>query len=464
MKNLFEMKKLYNSYIVLFAIVFFSCENTPFDELNTDPTKLREVNLELMLPEVIASSMYNEGTAGPRAIGIFMQQFIGLDAQQLDYTQYVVSTDILNNHWRTGFYAGVLRSCDVMIKQAQEEKAPFYEAVGKVVMANQYGINTSYFGDMPFTEALQGLDNFQPKYDSQEAIYAGAIILLDEAITILSGKPTGYLGGDLIYNGDASKWLKTARALKARFLIHQSKRNPSNFAAALTELGASYASIEEQSDFQFGTALTANYSLAKFGIDRPSTLGIDPRFAAMMEGDPRRMKYMFQDEAKTWQYFSSVDTINVKLSYSKNDAVIPMISFAEVKFMEAEALLETEGDPAAALKAAIVASFVQCGAQGGEAYAENVIAGGVDKKTIITEAYKAYYGTAFHETWVNYRRTGFPALVAHPNGANGSNPSGVVPRRFLYPESEYQSNLSNVKAAEAAQGGSLQDVALWAFE
>lgn len=461
MKNLFEMKKLYNTYLFLFVIVFFSCENIPFDELNNDPTELTEVELELMLPEVLASSMYNEGTAGPRAIGIFMQQFIGLDAQQLDYTQYVVSTDLLNNHWRTGFYAGVLRSCDVMIKQAQEENASFYEAIGKVVMANQYGINTSYFGDMPFSEALQGAEIFQPKYDSQEVIYAGVITMLDEAIAILSGEPTGYLGGDLIYDGDAGKWLKTAKALKARFLIHQTKRNPSNYAAALTELSGAYASIEEQSDFQFGTALTANYSLAKFGLERPSTLGIDSRFAEMMEGDPRRPMYMFQDKSGVWQYFAS----DANLPYSKSDAVIPMISFAEVKFMEAEALLATGGDPAAALKAAIVASFAQCGAEGGAAYADQVIASGVDKKTIITEAYKAYYGTAFHETWANYRRTGFPDLVPHPNGANGANPSGVVPRRFLYPESEYQSNEANVKAAVAAQGGgALLDVPLWVFE
>ncbi|WP_168196255.1 SusD/RagB family nutrient-binding outer membrane lipoprotein [Echinicola soli] len=454
------MKKLYNTYISLFLVVLFSCENTPFDELNNDPTALTEVDLNLMLPEVLSSSMFNEGGGGPRAIGIIMQQFIGLDAQQIDYTQYILGTDLLNNYWRGGLYAGVLRSCDVMIKQAQQEDAPFYEAVGKVVMANQYGISTSYFGSMPFTEALQGAEVFQPKYDTQEAVYMGVIQMLDEAITILSGEPIGYAGGDLIYDGNVKRWLKTAKALKARFLMHQTKRNSSNYSAALTELGGAYTSIEEQSDFQFETAQISNYSLAKFGIERPSTLGIDSRFAEMMKGDPRRPFYMFQDGDGVWQYFGS----DANLPYSKSDAKIPMISFAEVKFMEAEALLETGADPAMALKEAIVASFDQCGADGGEAYADAVITEGIDKETIIVEAYKAYYGTAFHETWVNYRRTGFPVLEANPNGSNGFNPSGVVPKRFLYPDSEFQTNMENVTAAQKAQDGALLDVALWAFE
>ena len=80
------------------------------------------------------------------------------------------------------------------------------------------------------------------------------------------------------------------------------------------------------------------------------------------------------------------------------------------------------------------------------------------------EAYKAYYGFNFHESWSNYRRTDVPALVPSPLGSNGFNPSGVVPRRFLYVESETQTNSDAVAAARAAQGGALLDVDVWAFQ
>jgi hypothetical protein len=347
----------------------------------------------------------------------------------------------------------------VLIKQAQANGNKFYEGVAKVAMANQYGIATSYFGDIPFTEALLGTEALKPSYDSQESVYAGVIAMLDDAISILSASPTGYGGGDLIYNGNASRWLKTAKGLKARFLMHTAKRNPSVYATILSEINGSYASIAEQSNFTFGTAVTQNYSLAQFGISRPSTLAIDPRFAAMMDGDPRQ-PFLMTQSGETWLFFDG----STNLTYARNDATIPMISFAELKFLQAEAQLATGADASAALKAAIVASFTQTGASGGAAYADAVIAGGVTLETIMTEAYKAYYGFAFHETWANVRRTGIPNLTPNPDGTNGFNPSGVVPRRFLYVDSETTTNSAAVAAARAAQNGALLDVHVWAFQ
>lgn len=451
------MKKHIYLLFSMFLLFSIGCEQS-LEELNIDPTNPAGADLRLQLPEAISSSMFNEGTGGNRAIGIIMQQFTGLDAQQLQYTDYVLGEDLLNNHWRTGLYAGVLRSCDVMIKQAQAEGNGFYEGVAKIIMANQYGINTSWFGDMPMSQALLGTENLKPGYDSQENVYAGVITLLDSAISILSGNPEGYGGGDLIYDGDASLWVKTAKGLKARFLIHQAKRNPSAFTQALSELAGSYTSAGEQSLFTFGTAQTQNYSLAKFGIERPTTLGIDPRFAAMMDGDPRQSSLMIDAGGGVWLYYDP------SFPFAKNDARIPMLSFAEVKFMEAEALMRTGGNPNAALKSAIEANFAHVGVEGGADYADDIIAGGVSIETILTEAYKAYYGYAFHETWANQRRTGIPALTPSVNGVNGLNPSGAVPRRFLYPESETQTNSANVAAARAAQGGGLLDVSLWAFQ
>jgi len=435
-----------------------SCEKD-LGELNLDPTRVTEVGLRLMLPEIISQSMYSEAGTGGRAIGIVMQQFFGLDAQQLAYNDYVMGEELMNNYWRTGLYAGALRSCDVMIKQATVEGASFYSGVGKIVMANQYGIATSWFGDIPMSQALLGTENLKPAYDSQQSVYSSVISMLDEAISLL-GSASGYAGGDVIYDGDAGAWIKTARALKARFLMHQAKRTPGNYAAALSEIAGSYAASSEQAIFTFGTALTANYPLAKFGIGRPGTLGFHPQFAAMLEGDPRGDLFYIDDGSGNLLYYDPA------FPFTKNDASIPMISFAELKFMEAEAQLAGGGDASAALKAGIMASMELSGADlvAGEAYADAVIAGGIDVETIITEAYKGYYGHAFGSTWANYRRTGFPVLTPASNGVNGLNPSGVVPQRFLYVSSETQTNSENVAAARAAQGGGLLDAKLWAFE
>ena len=83
---------------------------------------------------------------------------------------------------------------------------------------------------------------------------------------------------------------------------------------------------------------------------------------------------------------------------------------------------------------------------------------------VITEAYKSYYGFNFHESWTNFRRTGIPALTPSAGGASGLNPSGAIPRRYLYAESESQTNSTNVEAARSSQGGGLLDVHTWANE
>ena len=460
------MKKLL-SYIFLLAIVgsLSSC-GEELASLNNDPNNPSKVDLKLMLPEILSQSAFNEGTNPNRVAGIWMQQFFGLDAQQLAYNSYIAGPDVMNNFWGTGLYTGVLRSCDVMIKQAETDVAPFYAAVGKIVMANELGKATSFFGDIPYSEAFQGTENLKPAYESQESIYGAIQTLLDEAIATLSTDASGYIAGDLIYGGDAASWVAAANAFKARYYMHLTKRDASNYAKALTAVGNAFTSNGTAPSFQFTSSETANWSLAKFGIERPSTLGIHPNFYAMMEGDPRRSVYTTEDDpdapdpAFSPFYFDGADGM---LVWGRSDASVPMISYVELKFIEAEATAANGGDATAMLSDAITASFDLVGVP---ADADFIAAASADASVgnIVTEAYKAYFGFNFHETYSNWRRTGFPALSKAPDGANGFNPSGEIPTRYLYVESEDQTNSDNVEAAKARQGGALLDAKLWAFE
>lgn len=61
-------------------------------------------------------------------------------------------------------------------------------------MASEYGLATSFFGDIPFSEALKGTDNLKPSYDAQQDVYKGVQAMLDDAISDLNSG-TGYGGG-----------------------------------------------------------------------------------------------------------------------------------------------------------------------------------------------------------------------------------------------------------------------------
>ncbi len=450
------MKILKYNLIFLLCFLTFSCSDS-LEEINIDPTNPTDVGLNLILPEILSSSAFNEGTNPNRVAGIIMQQLFGIDAQQLAYNDYRLGEDVMNNYWRTGLYAGVLRSCKVAIDKAAEDSRPFYSGVAKIVMANEYGKAASFFGDIPFSQALQGTDVLQPAYDSQEAVYAGVQAMLSEAISELSGASEGggYFGGDLVFDGDIDAWIKAAHGFKARYYMHTSKRT-GDYSQAVSEANQAMSSNAENASFQFLSSQTGNFSLAKFGIERPSTLGIHPQFAAMMDGDPRQSVYMYTD-GTTWWYFDSADGGN--MIWAQSAANVPMISYVEMAFIKAEAAAAS-GNASAELAEAITASFDILGVSGADTYIASLP--DASYNTVMTEAYKAYYGFNFHEVFSNWRRTGIPSLTPSANGSGGLNPSGSIPQRYLYAESETQTNSANVEAARAAQGGALLDVPTWA--
>ena len=148
------------------------------------------------------------------------------------------------------------------------------------------------------------------------------------------------------------------------------------------------------------------------------------------------------------------------------DSPSTLISFAELKFLEAEALLLTNAssdDVLMAIKQGVSANMEFLGVSGAEItnYLNTITTANLE--TIIVEKYKSLFGSNPIQAWNDYRRTGFPTITPNINGTNGSNPSGIVPRRILYPDSERLSNSEEYEEAISAQGGHLLDDDIWAF-
>jgi len=445
------MKRLI--YILVGAIAMtFTLNSCDLPETNIDPTRLNDVSLNLILPTAISQTAYNQSALQARMPGIIMQQFVGFDAQQVQYTDYVITSNEFNNYWNFGLYAGALKDCDVIITKAVDEGQIHYEAIAKVLMAYNYGMATTMFGDIPFSQALKGLDNLKPEYDTQEQVYAGIQQLLDEAISLLGqdGPAGGPAGDDLIYGGNAASWAAFAHGLKARFYMHLTKRDNGAYGKVLSEIDMAFASLGDQPNFAWEVALNSACPIASFGIERSNTLNIDGRFADWMDArtDPRKDLYMKLNAAGTdWVFHESGDG---NLYWAQNNTVVPLQSYVELALMRAEALQGTgagEAEVSAALAAGIAASMQQVGLDsatyGAYVAAQSDLSGLSDAEKmerIIEEAYSSYYGFSFLEVWTNYRRTGYPALSPSSNGVNGLNPSGVIPRRFPLPIREETTN------------------------
>jgi len=463
--------KLYKLLFLLIAIGFSSCD---LEEVNIDPSRPSDVDLSLQLPETIAQTAYNQSSSTARVIGIVLEQFLGTDAQQIAFGNYVISTQTFNNYWRTGFFAGSGRSANLIIQKATDENAPHFRGIARIMMATSLFEATSMFGDLPYSEAFQGEANFQPAYDTQESILATIDQLLNDGIADMNmdaGPVAPGPGSDLIFSGDAASWIAYANALKARIQIQTLNRG-GTAAGALAALEDAFQSAADQPNFTWDATLQGGNPIGKFANDRPGTMAFNGAFVQRLRDnfdDPRQATYfnpvIDEDTGEETGYNFEGGPV-----WSALGATIPLISYVELKFIEAEARWRLGESEAAqmALAEAITESLALNGVSDPGDFVSQAsdLSGlgaeaGIEK--IITQAYMSYYGIAFHQSWNNFRRTGYPAITPAANGSNGNNPSGVVPLRWLYPDSEFTANSANVQAAIDRQGGQLQDNPLWMF-
>lgn len=448
--------KIFKITGLILILSFFSCE---ISETNIDPTRPSEVTLDLMLPELITQTSYNQTTNPARAIGIVLQYFEGLDAQQLQYQDYILNTQAFNNYWRFGLYAGSGRTADLMIQKANDEGAPYYAGIAKLLMANSLFEATSMFGDIPYSEAFQGSEDLQPAYDTQESIISEVLSLIDEAMDDFQAEPGLQVpgGDDLLFGGDMDGWRAYGNALRARVHIQSTEVDQGAAQKALDALPNAFQSSAAQGEFVWDNSLQAGNPYAKFENDRAGTLDkFNSKFGDFLgEDDPRVDVYA---DGSRWFELNST---------------IPLISYVELKFIEAEALHRTgaaNSDIQMVLETAISESLVMNNLAP-EDFSDFIsssadlsgLSGDEVLEKIMNEAYKAYYAVAFHQAWNNFRRTGYPDLDPNPDGANGNNPSGIVPLRWLYADSEFTTNSANVQAAIERQGGHLLDDPLWLF-
>lgn len=461
------MKNL--KYILILTLgLSFSLSSCEYGDENIDPTRQADVQLNLILPAALTQAAFNQSSAPARLSGLLMQHFSGFDAQQNDLENYVIDENTLNGFWNFGLYSGVMKDAVVILEKATEEEQPYYIGIAKILMANALGTGTSIFGDMPYTEAFLGTENLKPSYDSQESIYNSIQTLLSEAITELSkpmvdGGPGA--GADLIFEGDADKWIATAHALKARYFMHLQKIDNNNAASALTEIASAFTSSDDQPDFIWDAASAFSNPYALFGRGRPNTLVINQGFVTKLEGDPRA------DLITDGENFYTSAT---GLFWTSNTSPSPLISFTELKFIEAEALVRTGSTAAAqtAFVAAVQSNMDYMGVEAADAAAYignlpnlSTLSATAAIEAIMNESYVALYGQAELEVWVNYRRTGFPALAPNANGVKGNNPSGGIPKRITYPQNERVTNAASLAAAISNQGSNNNlDVPLWAFK
>jgi hypothetical protein len=358
--------------------------------------------------------------------------------------QYLLTESDYDNVWGQIYQA--LNTCkDLQTRYGSAN--PYYSGMADVLAAMNWGILTDMWGDIPFSDALQGsANNYQSKYDPQEQVITGIVTLLDGAIQKLQ-QPDGdneLLPGsdDLVFLGDPAAWVKVAYTLKARYLNRLSNKSSYNPVAILDALSNGISTPAEDFITVHGDNTAAN-QWYDFQNNRPGYIVASAIFVdsiSLRPTDQRLYAYFVANDSGVVTG-SQLDVPDVDASpygtYLAGSAAtgVRLISYAEAKFIEAEVKArQNAADAADVLNEAIMASCstVTNGAYDGADIAVYTPAT-TDLSRVMFEKWIALFGTP--EGYNDYRKTGFPVLTVNPAGH-----LAVIPKRCPTPQAERTGN------------------------
>lgn len=402
-----------------------------YNGINDDPSQLKNPTASSLLPGVILQSAYTWGGDASRFPAIFMQQVTGDANQSASADLYNITPDDVDNMWYAGFYGAIMTNIDTLITVATAAGQLHYAAVGKIMMANDLGQVSDFWGDVPYTEAFQGLQNTQPKYDNQQAIYARLQTLLDEAITDLGKddgaefQPNG--NDDILFQGDLDMWIKFAHALKAKFYLHTVKVDATAQAKALAQLALGFEDGEAAFvKFVGSSATTTQAPWYQFNTQRADIIFTGYLNDLMSDAEDPRYDV----------YFDPGDPSALGELYGSANSPVYFLSYDEQKFMEAELQFRAANPTAAAAayNEAVRANLQRTIADASYLPTVAKTPANITLRDIIVQKYIALFLSP--EVWTDWRRTGFPQLTAPDGNVLG----GALPRSLFYPSSEVRYN------------------------
>ena len=519
------MKKTFSFYKLKLATVFTvlimtagSCDK--FLDVNVDPNLTVDNPPNLMLPSVGSMLGFVMGSDLNRYSLLWAQQIAAQAGRQTEtYDTYTIQPTEVNGVFRTNIYGGMLMDLERILGKPTTSTHPHYFGIAKILKAFTYIIAADCWGDVPFTEALQG-DNavYQPKADPSQTVYTGALRLLDEGIAEM--KKTSALSAvgndDYFYGGSANaiRWVRFANSVKLRVYLHWSTL-PNFDRAALTSFINNTAATDfmqsTADDFSivFEAVARRQNPIHQFILDRQDDITTSSTLVNMMNTkvDPRRTVY-FTPMPFSMALLAAPPTGNtgyvglrngtgaglINNNYSRihtyvrgavtggstpgpslgvaaityaGNAPIRILPFAEYNFIRAELALRFNigGDAAAAqtfYQAGIRASMANAGisAAAADAYlaANGTLSGAADAQLlkIIEEKFVANFMVAV-EPWNDWRRTGFPLLNLIPSTVNTGN-NGRVPRALPYPQQEVDANPNLKQRASLSENPVFWDV------
>ncbi len=476
------MKKIKLLFIAL--ILLGSCKNIDFGDINKDPIGPNEPSPKDMLAGGIMNFFNNGGREYLSMPTLYIQwQTQNIYTSEMQYADAPIDWDpwyvqVLSNFKKNIEYIKDNRNSSIVKSMGDPDNQI---GVNKIMMAYVFKFITDIYGDIPFSEALDP-GNPTPKYENQIEIYHGIINMLKDARDMIDpGK--GGIEGDIVYNGDVSKWQKLANSLIMHAALQLSKVQ-SEVSYATTEfnnaLNHSAGVIEELDDEAWIHFTHMDRRMQNpYSRFRRDDYFLSKEFTDALQGEDKvnnpvtscspsynhtqdYREYIFSnspgDDGHNYSCSVDGDAVKMSLLIWDPDAPLPFFTASWVYLDRAEAAargwttenfdemltngivksyesLASHYDPAnLSVYQSLAATYAaaRVADANNASYANASSAEDAKMHVIGEEKWVAYFPMGF-EAWAQWRRIGYPELTPHPQPLNAT---GEIPRRYTYPASE----------------------------
>lgn len=474
------------AYVLVTTVLLVGCND--FGHLNVDSNNPSEVRTELLL----TSAQTDIGDVVGATQGVLWTQYM-TETQYDDEPRYA-TTEANFNSW----YTDALQDLQTIIDLNSDEETSTDAlsggsnanqiAVARILKVYFFQMITDRWGDVPYSEALQGGENLSPAYDSQEDIYADMVVELQEAVDQMDSGAG--VNGDILFEGDMEQWALFANSLRARVALRMADANPSlaetHFAEAvdgglITEdvMYPYLADADNEnpwySRFRTRTDYAISDVIGDYMLDLEDNRILVYANPAPDEDNNNGVVEFSEIVPMDYDEPSPGDVTNSSISFPGSaigaggegiqDAPLPIITVAELEFAQAEAVERgwIAGAAADHYNSGIEASWSQWGVFDTDDFASYIATPEVAyssadwEEKIGTQKWVALYPNGY-EAYAEWRRLDYPELEPHDRALNQS---GEIPVRFTYPSTEAEINAENYEAAVNSQGPDTPDTHVW---
>jgi hypothetical protein len=494
-KKLNIMKTYFKAAFALILLVVVSACDDRFDEINTNPNGVADVD-PAHLFAAGARASFRSGISGAYdyRVGAQLAHFYvgiqndrNIDKYDFDLTGGTYESPYNSEYKdKLKYYNEILE----LTGPGMEKENKFHYAVADVMAVLAYSILTDAFGSIPYFQG--GFGNFgelSPVYDGQEVIYPDMLVRLSADIATFktADGSLDLVGQDPIFNNKPDLWIRFANSLKLRLAMRMRFVAPNPANVAISEcLGEAlmtsnlHNATSENVDGENSSLFNPWYATFDFWNFRISDKVVTQLSST---NDPRLSIYATPKRDGTYEGLVNglVDDIfgvevNMEHSFPGDYFVNKgtdtyLMTAAEIAFLQAECALFGLGgsDANAHYRRGIELTMERVGVPQDDINAflqtETATLSGMQEEQfeqICTQLWLAL-APNFTEAYASMRRTGYPRIPKRDGVTTTlGQTNGELPSRIIYPLSEKLSNNTNVEAAISDMGGEdLLNTRLW---